>query len=192
MLFRSFVQGATAAQGRLGAGGSVAAVRAAGAVWNAEPLDTLWKGPVGDNLPEEERPRFVEGVLRGLWRDALVVDAGGPVFVVPGSEHASLPWRDNLRLLGRLPGSSIRLVGRPVPGRRGALVGLAAMVGDPPAEWAGRVNLGLDRLNTAHLPGVAGQAVRLEGDLPDPPDPLAAVRRRVGRVALGEIGRAHV
>lgn len=180
-----FVQNATAAQGRLGAGEAVAAVRAVGVPWSGEPLAALWGSPAGANLPEEERPRFLDGVVRGLWRDALVVEADGPHFVLPGSEHASLPWRDNLRLLGRLPGTAVRLVVRPVPGRRRAVIGLAVSVGDLPADWGGRVNLGLDRLTTAHLPGISAQPTRLEGELADTPDPFAALRRRVGRVALG-------
>ncbi len=183
-----FVQGATAAGGRLGAGAGVSAVRSGGVAWDTAPLDALWAAP-----PLDAGLRFLAGRVAGRWRDALVLrdDDGDPVFVVPGSEHASLPWRDNLTLLARAPGLAVRLVGRDVPGRPRTVTGLAiAPTADAPlllpAAWAGRVNLGLDRLTTAHLPSLAAAPLDLEGEV-RADDPLAPLRRRVERALLGGV-----
>jgi hypothetical protein len=181
-----FVQNATAAEGRLGAGAGVAAVRAAGSEWGASLLDALWTADgaraAGDEL------RFVEGVIVGLWRDGLLVRVGeGDVVVLPGSEHTSLPWRDNLHLLGRAPGLVVRLVGRLVPNRARALIGLG--VASPglvlPPDWAGRANLGLDRLTTAHLPERLAEPLRVHAEAQATSDPLAPLRRRIERAMLG-------
>lgn len=234
-----FVQGATAAEGRLGAGGGVSAVRAGGANWDVEPLLELWvdsgvgSGALGSAAtagstatPSARALRCFTGVVRGLWRDALVVGTdGADILVLAGSDHSSLPWRDNLRMLARCPGLALRFVGRDVPERARAVVGLGVYAGGDlgsspesagtpgatgpfaagtasvregtaalregtvslalPPEWAGRVNLGLDRLTTAHLPRCGPAPMYLSGDVADPGDPLAPLRRRVARALLG-------
>jgi hypothetical protein len=180
-----FVQNATAADGRLGAGADVSAVRASGVGWDADPLAAAWTAAPDAGL---DGLRFVAGTIRGLWRDSLVIATpSGDVLVLPGSEHGSLPWRDNLRLLARAPGLIVKLVGRVVPDRPRAVVGLG-VASDTlllPDDWAGRVNLGLDRLSTAHLPARTPAPIHLEGDAEAGMDPLAALRRRVERAALG-------
>lgn len=177
-----FVQGATAADGRLGAGADVAAVRASGAAWTATPLGELWASPGSGEL------RFGRGTVLGLWRDGLMMHTeAGQLLLLPGSEHRSLPWRENLDLLGRAPGLELRLVGRPVDSRPRTWTGLA-IAGDAlhlPADWAGRVNLGLDRLTTAHVPTTVPDPVRLQGEAELGRDALAPLRRRVERAILG-------
>lgn len=179
-----FVQDATASDdARLGAGEGVSAVRSAGATWGEAPLDALWGGERGPL-------RFFRGVVSGLWRDALVIDApDGDIFVLPGSEHASLPWRENLKLLARLPGAELSVVGRDVPDRHRTVIGLAAASSrlDLPPAWRERVNLGLDRLTTSHLLRAADAPVWIRGDVHDRPDPLAALRRRVARALLAGV-----
>jgi hypothetical protein len=79
--------------------------------------------------------------------------------------------------------------------RTAALVAVAAdgdpSPGDPaleiPAEWGGRVNLGLDRLQRSHLRGSRPGPVRLpgvEGEVAQP-EPLDAVHRRLLQVVMG-------
>lgn len=170
------VAGATAAEGRLGAGAGVSAVRAGGARWAALPLRSQ-----GDL-------RFVDADVVGLCRDGLLLrGASGDVLLVPGSEHASLPWRENLRLLARAPGTSVRLVGRVVTGRPRTLVGLALSADLPLTEArAGRVNLGLDRLASAEVPPLVPEPVRVERE-DDRSDALVLLRRRVERAALAGV-----
>lgn len=195
-----FVQNATAADGRIGAGAAVAAVRATGSGWGASPLDALWTvrstaasraavpSPSEGGRGAADELRFVDGVILGLWRDGLLVRVGGAdVVVLPGSEHTSLPWRDNLNLLGRAPGLAVRLVGRTVPNRARTLVGLGVASEGLllPPDWAGRVNLGLDRLTTAHLPERLAEPVRVKAEVQATSDPLAPLRRRVERAMLG-------
>lgn len=180
-----FVQDATAAGPRLGAGASVHAVRAGGVAWDAEPLTALWK------LGEAGGLRFVAGEVLGLSRGALWIGtSGGPVAVVPGSEHASLPWRENLRLLARAPGLELLLIGRPVVDRPRALVGLG--VAGPeltlPEAWGGKVNLGLDRLTTSMAPLSQAAPVVLDVATADTIDALTPLRRRVERLVLGGVG----
>jgi hypothetical protein len=171
----------------------VSAVRATGVGWGEPPLGALWaseRPPVSRvspfDPPDPADLRFLSGEVLGLQRDGLLVSTpAGPVRVLVGSEHMSLPWRDNLRLLARAPGLPVRIVGRPA--RRGAVVGLA-LASDAlalPADWAGRVNLGLDRLTTAHVPTRRPEPAWVADDATDAGDPVAPLRRRVERAALG-------
>ncbi|MFG2911932.1 hypothetical protein ACGF0D_03415 [Kitasatospora sp. NPDC048298] len=188
------VQGATRSTGgRLGAGASVRAVRAAGTAWTAEPAARLWSEPVpaqvaralaAQELPYESRPAgsdllFLDVTLLGtaptgpggtpqlLARCTAGASAsgsaggplGGPVVVLrPAHEHPDLPFRANLALLATTPGLRLRVIGRLERADRPELCLLA--IGTPPddpgplsrpVERADRVNLGLERLQTADL-----------------------------------------
>ncbi|MFJ2862393.1 hypothetical protein [Kitasatospora sp. NPDC087314] len=202
------VQGATrSAVGRLGAGASVRAVRAAGAAWTAEPPAALWAEPAAaqvaralaaESLPYESRPAgsdllFLDVTLLG---PAPVGQGGAPqllarcaggvgtsagsgdgalvVALRAGHEHPGLAFRANLALLATAPGLRLRVIGRlersdrpelrllaigtppeslEDPGTAGpgapGPAGLPALV--VPADRAGRINLGLERLQTADL-----------------------------------------
>ncbi|MEU9040415.1 MULTISPECIES: hypothetical protein [unclassified Kitasatospora] len=185
------VQGATrSAAGRLGAGATVRAVRAAGAAWTAEPAARLWAEPVAvqvaralaaQDLPYESRPAgsdllFLDVTLLGTaptgpgGASQLLArcTADGPVIALRAPhEHPDLPFRANLALLATVPGLRLRMVGRLERADRPELRLLA--IGTPPqapdpqapgpqapnplvqADRAGRVNLGLERLQTADL-----------------------------------------
>lgn len=189
-----FIKGATASvEGRLGAGSGVAAVRAAGGSFSAPPLSAAWERPLPEQLrrafaEDSDGLVFIEGEVQGVWRDALVLT--GPCYVLVGTNHKAFPWRDNLKLLARCPGLALRLVGRVVPDRPRAVIGLALSAPglQLPAEWGGRVNLGFDRLTTAHAPGCAAAPIELDGQPPLAPDPSEALRRRVERAVLGGPG----
>ncbi|MFF4382803.1 hypothetical protein [Kitasatospora sp. NPDC001547] len=192
------VQGATRSTGgRLGAGASVRAVRAAGAAWTADPVARLWSQPAAaqvaralaaQELPYESRPAgsdllFLDVTLLGtapagpggtpqlLARcttggpadGSAQGAAGGPVIVLrPAHEHPDLPFRANLALLATAPGLRLRVIGRLERADRPELhlLAVGAPPDDPgpltlPADRAGRVNLGLERLQTADLAGPA-------------------------------------
>ncbi|MFF2073990.1 hypothetical protein ACFVXG_04455 [Kitasatospora sp. NPDC058162] len=115
------------------------------------------------------------GALQLLARTAG--SSGSVIALCPGHEHPDLAFRANLALLATVPGLRLRLIGRLERADRPELRVLA--VGTPPgapdrdtpdgdttgglalpADRADRVNLGLERLQTADLPA----------DLPaDPP-----------------------
>ncbi|MFJ8471362.1 hypothetical protein [Kitasatospora sp. NPDC094011] len=208
------VQGATrSVTGRLGAGASVRAVRAAGADWTAEPVARLWSEPpaaqvaralAAQELPYESRPAgsdllFLDvtllgaapsgpgGALQLLGRARTRTGGSEPVIVLrPGHEHPDLAFRANLALLAPAPGLRLRLIGRLERADRPELRVLA--IGTPPdaaapaaapapdadrgeshrlvlpADRAGRINLGLERLQTADLQ----PAERSAGPAPEP------------------------
>ncbi|MFE6499722.1 hypothetical protein [Kitasatospora sp. NPDC057738] len=228
------VQGATRSTGgRLGAGASVRAVRAAGTAWTAEPAARLWSEPApaqvaralaAQEQPYESRPAgsdllFLDVTLLGtaptgpggtpqlLARctaggpaegaaDSPAEDnpaeagpggSGGPVIVLrPAHEHPDLPFRANLALLATAPGLRLWVIGRLERADRPELRLLA--IGTPPgtpdrlalpAARAGRVNLGLERLQTADLAGpgpVGGPA-----DGPTAPAPYGPPVHVLGR-----------
>ncbi|MFD5430617.1 hypothetical protein ACFWJ4_00365 [Kitasatospora sp. NPDC127067] len=228
------VQGATRSTGgRLGAGASVRAVRAAGTAWTAEPAARLWSEPApaqvaralaAQERPYESRPAgsdllFLDVTLLGtaatgpggtpqlLARctaggpaegapgspaegspaEAGPGGSGGPVIVLrPAHEHPDLPFRANLALLATAPGLRLRVIGRLERADRPELRLLA--IGTPPgtpdrlalpAARAGRVNLGLERLQTADLAGpgpVGGPA-----DGPTAPAPYGPPVHVLGR-----------
>lgn len=162
---------------------------------------------------------FVEGRIMGADGDALLIAAAAgapdgvelPVRCVPALQHAALHHAEDLRLLARAIGLGVRAVGRVLPRRAGTMVLLAvgpapahtgketadeaggtALALALPAAWAGRCNLGLDRLQGAQFKGaVASTAPRApagRGSAEEIPDPLEPLRRRLQRAALG--GRA--
>ncbi|MGW7580794.1 hypothetical protein ACWGKU_02645 [Kitasatospora sp. NPDC054768] len=113
--------------------------------------------------------------------------SGGPVIVLrPAHEHPDLPFRANLALLATAPGLRLRVIGRLERADRPELRLLA--IGTPPgtpdrlalpAARAGRVNLGLERLQTADLAGpgpVGGPA-----DGPTAPAPYGPPVHVLGR-----------
>ncbi|MBP0448357.1 hypothetical protein J5Y04_02165 [Kitasatospora sp. RG8] len=208
------VQGATrSANGRLGAGASVKAVRAAGAAWTAEPAAGLWAEPAATQVeralsaatvPYESRPAgsdllFLDVTLLGAAPHGaagpvrLLADCDGLVVALRAAhDHPGLAFRGNLALLATAPGLRLRVIGRleraarpelrllavapaplaPAPDGPGQ-AGLHDQVGLPslalPADRAGRVNLGLERLQTADL----SLPERLAGPFPQPlPGPV--------------------
>jgi hypothetical protein len=129
---------------------------------------------------------------------ALVLSsAAGELSCYAPSDHGDLPYRRNLRLLGSAPGLRLRAAGRVLMDRSRALallaVGPVASAGDGrvrlalPPEWFGRANLGVDALQSAHVPGAERAPVELEPLPPDPaaPDPLAPLSRRLGQALTG-------
>ncbi|MFJ9445434.1 hypothetical protein ACIRRH_26745 [Kitasatospora sp. NPDC101235] len=215
------VQGATRSTGgRLGAGASVRAVRAAGAAWTAEPASRLWSEPApaqvaralaAQELPYESRPAgsdllFLDVTLLGTaptgpgGTPQLLARcttggptgdpaAGGPVIVLrPAHEHPGLPFRANLALLATAPGLRLRVIGRleraDRPELRLLAIGTPPDTSDPlalPADRAARVNLGLERLQTADLaapatsaPGLATASAPGHGLANDPTAPAPA------------------
>ncbi|MFJ4667348.1 hypothetical protein [Kitasatospora purpeofusca] len=228
------VQGATrSAAGRLGAGASVRAVRAAGAAWTAEPAARLWAEPPAAQvaralgaaaLPAEVRPAggellFLDVTLLGAvphgpgGEPSLLADCGGVVVALRAAhDHPGLAHRGNLALLATAPGLRLRVIGRLERSARPELRLLA--VGEPPstppledrapedrapapvlalpADRAGRVNLGLERLQTADLALPPRDAVPPltalpAGSLPPNP-PVHLLSRRVEQAVTG--GRA--
>ncbi|MDY0811930.1 hypothetical protein [Kitasatospora purpeofusca] len=235
------VQGATrSAAGRLGAGASVRAVRAAGAAWTAEPAARLWAEPPAAQvaralgaaaLPPEVRPAggellFLDVTLLGAvpygpgGEPRLLADCGGVVVALRAAQdHPGLAHRGNLALLATAPGLRLRVIGRLERAARPELRLLA--VGEPPstqpsepqpqplpqpqpqprplapslalpADRAGRVNLGLERLQTADLtlpPRDAAPPLTAlpAGPLP-PTTPVHLLARRVEQAVTG--GRA--
>ncbi|MFF7456950.1 hypothetical protein [Kitasatospora sp. NPDC008115] len=232
------VQGATrSAAGRLGAGASVRAVRAAGAAWTAEPLARLWGEPpaaqvaralAAGALPAEVRPAgsellFLDVTLLGAvpsgpgGEPRLLAECDGVVVALRAAhDHPGLAYRGNLALLATAPGLRLRVIGRLERSARPELRLLA--VGVPPrdepaphegsaphdepalalpADRAARVNLGLERLQTADLtlpptdptdptgPATPG-GVPTGGEAPATPVHLLA--RRVAQAVTG--GRA--
>ncbi|MFE6747696.1 hypothetical protein ACFVGM_17705 [Kitasatospora purpeofusca] len=221
------VQGATrSAAGRLGAGASVRAVRAAGAAWTAGPADRLWAEPPAAQvaralgaaaLPPEVRPAggellFLDVTLLGAvpygpgGEPRLLADCGGVVVVLRAAhDHPGLAHRGNLALLATAPGLRLRVIGRLERSARPELRLLA--VGEPqppedrapeapalalPADRAGRVNLGLERLQTADLSLPPREAVppltTLPVGPPPPSTPVHLLSRRVEQAVTG--GRA--
>jgi hypothetical protein len=205
------VTGATSSDaGALGAGKAVKAVRAAGAAWTEAPLAALWDTPLEHQVrrsfaalvePIQDRTAgadllFLSGEVLGVDGDGVLVALSDGTTLVLGvpSEHAALPYRDNLRLLGSATGTRLRIVGRPDPLYPQRVHPLAVSTADLalPASWAGRVDLGFDRLTAKHLPGGDGVDVSQPAvsGAAQPAGELALhlVRRHAERVVAG--GRA--
>ncbi|WKU06836.1 hypothetical protein [Micromonospora sp. HUAS LYJ1] len=205
------VSGGTASEsGQLGAGRAVRAVRAAGVGWADEPLAGLWAQPLPDQVrrafdavavPLPERPAGADllfltvRVLGGHDHTVLVdTDDGAVLTLTVADEHAALPHRANLRLLGQAVGARLRLVGRLDPSRRATVQALAVgpVDGDGPGlslpeSWAGHADLGYDRLHASQLRTGDGAAVPPPDRLPAPD--AAVPRPRLGDPALGLLRR---
>jgi hypothetical protein len=213
-----FVQGATgSADGRLGAGAGVRAVRSGPTTWDDEAVRALWAPSLDAQLVRayralsgEERTGagtllFVAGVVRGTEGHALVLEvtdpnrqhadesAQGLLRLIAPSDHADLAYRDNLRQLGRAPGLPLRAMGRLLPDRPRTLAAIAAGPGPAaaapalrlPPDWGGRVALGLDRLQAAHVTGAAPREAIAHLPEVESIDPLMPLQRRLQRMALG-------
>ncbi|WP_431925583.1 hypothetical protein [Micromonospora wenchangensis] len=205
------VSGGTASEsGRLGAGRSVRAARAAGVGWADEPLAGLWAQPLPDQvrrafgavaLPLPERTAGADllfltvRVLGGHDHTVLVdTDDGAVLTLTVADEHTALPHRANLRLLGQAVGARLRLVGRLDPTRRATVQALAVgpVDGDGPGltlpeNWAGHADLGYDRLHTSQLRTGDGAAVPPPDRIPAPD--ATVPRPRLGDPALGLLRR---
>jgi hypothetical protein len=194
---------------RLGSGREVRAVETEGTLWTDPPLASLWDAPLGRQLdrvwsarelPLDARPAgsdllFVSARVLGVDGAALIVEtqAGMQLRLTAPSDHVELPYLDNLRLLGSSPGLSARWIGRVRPGAPRSLQVLAIGTDSEkpglelPSEWQQHVNLGLDRLQRAHVPGAGPRPVALKHAEEDSlqMDPLDVVRRRVLQMVSG-------
>jgi hypothetical protein len=202
-----YLQRATGSlDGRLGTGRGVGAVRAGAATWAGgswERPPTAQLDGVFAALALDQTLRragwdllFLDGVVMGVRQAALVLKTpAGEVGCYAPSDHEQLPYRRNLRLLGAAPGLPLRVVGRALTQRARSLALLAVGPGAAddeapalalPAEWLGRVNLGVDVLQSAHVTGAERAPVELPvlavAAAPDPLDPLA---RRLGQALTG-------
>jgi len=209
-----FVSDATAsADGRLGAGQKVRAVRASEpSRWEGDHLVARFRMPLADQLariasrdadPDELRPAgwdlaFVEGMLLGGPGGVGIVcqhgEAGNVlVQLVTAHDHRALPARDNLIVLAKASGLRVRAIGRVRLGAPRLLEVLAvAPAADEtrfamPDAWHGRANLHYDRLSLLAIPPDSIEMVPLA---PAPPteDLLSPLRRRVERAVLGGAG----
>ncbi|MDI1462472.1 hypothetical protein QEZ54_15985 [Catellatospora sp. KI3] len=207
------VSGGTATEtGQLGAGRSVKAVRAGGALWTAEPLRGLWAQPLAEQLRRAFAALTVPVVQRQVGADLLFVTVrllgrdGGNVLaatadgtvlrLTAADDEAVLPFRENLTVLGGAPGVELLLVGRPDPAHQGHVAALA--IADPggegsglrlPPAWGGHADLGYDRLHRSHFTGAAPDALPPVGRAAATGDPaLRLLRRHLERVVTG--GRA--
>nr|HEX4313622.1 hypothetical protein [Kofleriaceae bacterium] len=203
-----FLSSATAsADGRLGAGKDVRAVRASEpARWDDPPCAARWQPALADQLariaahdgaPDELRPAgwdlvFVTGTVFG---DALVVDGAGgadtALELATAFDHRALRARDNLAVLARGSGVRVRAIARVRLAAPGRLELLA--VGPAPGETRlalatalhGRLNVHYDELA---VPAPAAAPIAPPARLhvaAAPLDLLEPLRRRVEQIALG-------
>lgn len=202
-----FVQDGTgSADGRLGSGKGVRAVRAEGSRWGDEPIAGLWRPSLDEqwtraraalDLPLTDRPAgsdllFFHARVLGRAGHALLVAARNgaterPVRCVGAYELLGV--HDDLAVLACAPGLGLQCVARPHEDSADTVTLLAVAPTETPklrlpTEWAGRANLGLDRLARSFVEGGGGAPVELTAP-PAPPDPLDAFRRRVQRMVLG-------
>ncbi|MFE2034333.1 hypothetical protein ACFXBB_13980 [Streptomyces scopuliridis] len=191
------------ADGRIGGGGAVRSVRAAGAGWREAPLAALWERPPAGQLasalgwlsePADARTAggdllFLDGVVTGA---GFAVAAGPTLRFAAPDERPELPYAENLSLLASRRGLALRLIARVVPDRPDRVQVLAA-------SWTGHdrepvhADLGLRLLNRSHIPAVpavpAGLTGPMEGGAPPAlPIELDLLRRTVDRAVAG--GRA--
>lgn len=200
-----FVSDATAsADGRLGAGQKVRAVRASEpSRWDqiaarfATPLhDQLAQIAARDGEPEETRPAgwdlvFLEGMLVGGPSGVGVIVGDTPIHLTTSLDHRMLPVRDNLVVLAKASGLNVRLIGRVSLGARRQLdlLAIGPAEGETrftmPDAWHGRANVHYDRISTMVLGDPPDVSVK-----PAPPtdDLLSPLRRRVERAVLGGAG----
>ena len=203
------------ADGRLGRGQQVRAVRASGVAWTEPPVDPLFRVPLAEQLarawesldrPETERRHgstmlFLDGwVLGGVeGRLGFAVD-GTPLLVVAPIDHDELSFQEGLVTLASVPGAHVRLVARALFDRPGTVEAVA--VGSPegeglalPEALGGRLDLGFERLPRSALGAEPPPAVTPRHRTPDVLDPLMRRLDRLvigGRSTLGEPSRRGV
>jgi hypothetical protein len=204
-----FVSDATAsADGRLGAGQRVRAVRAAEpSRWTDDALARRWSQPLAEQLArlashdattEEHKPAgwdllFLEGTLLGGASSGIGLALADNSVVLLGTsyDHKALPARDNLAALGRTPSLLVRVIARARLSQPRRLDLLA--IGPAPEEprfplvdaLHGRANLHYDRISLAPISAPAS-TLAITHEPPD--DLLSPLRRRIERVVLGGLG----
>jgi len=201
-----FVSDATAsADGRLGAGNKVRAVRASEpSRWDQPAIASRWQVPLRDQLarladadasPDELRPAgwdlvFVDGVSAGTTHGGVAFDVGGTVMTLTTTlGHRELASRENLIAISRAPGLRLRVIARARIGSPRRLDLLAFAPGDGetrvvmPEALQGRVNAHYDRFQIT-LSGHRTVAT----DTPAADDLGSRLRNRVERVVRGGIG----
>jgi hypothetical protein len=176
--------------GRLGGGGGVQAAVIGSSTWEDPVMDALWDEPVAEQVRRAADLVFVRGVVIGATPRGLVL--GTPetmLHVVAPSHHEVLAYRENLSLLAGATGAELQLVGRPVLSTPRTMTAIAAHfapegVASLPNAWVGIVNLGLDRLSSAHVPAGDRRNVPVPGTGPgvDLTNPL---ERRLQRLVMG-------
>jgi hypothetical protein len=203
-----FVSDATAsADGRLGAGQRVRAVRSSEpSRWDHPLLDSRWQTPLAQQLVAiAEHEATPAGLRRAGWDLAFVEGAilGGGGLAIEGRalrlttahDHRHLHARDNLAVLARAGGLRIRAIARVrlAAARRLELLALGPAPGETrlalPDAWHGRANLHYDRLS---VPPVADPPALTELPAIDDDDLVEPLRRRVERVVLGGLGTLPV
>jgi hypothetical protein len=205
-----FVSDATAsADGRLGAGQRVRAVRAAEpSRWTDDALARRWSQPLADQLarlashdstPDEHRPAgwdliFLEGTLLGGSQAGIGLAITGDnsvVLLTTSYDHKALPARDNLATLARTPSLLVRVITRArlAQPRRLDLLAIGPAPDEPRFPLAdalhGRANVHYDRLSLAPISAPAS-TLAISHEPPD--DLLSPLRRRIERVVLGGLG----
>ncbi|MGV3486520.1 MAG: hypothetical protein ACO1RT_19035 [Planctomycetaceae bacterium] len=161
--------------------------------WDLVAFDAVIVGPSGAGVLVDV------GQVNIPWRLTIAVD------------DTQLPYRENLALLARCPGLSLRCVGRPKLEAAGdvdliAISPTESKMGDDdpsgerpaalfPSPWQDVCNVGLDRLERHHFRGIqrwsdeVNLSDRILGHRP-PTDGLDSLRRRLDGLALG--GRVAV
>jgi hypothetical protein len=199
-----FVSDATAsADGRLGAGQRVRAVRATEASrWDRlrwdEPLAAqIGKLAAHDAATESLRPAgwdlvFLEGEIVAPVTSGIAFAVGDATLTLTTAlDHRGLAARDNLGVLGRGIGVKARVIGRARLGspHRIELLAIGPREGEDrlvlPDTWQGRANLAFDRLGVP-APGPKPKLATLADASHE--DLLAPLRRRIERVVQGGVG----
>ncbi len=193
------------ADGRLGRGAAVKAVRSGPSEWTDEAPAALFARQPGAQIesvchqlerPPDARPGgwdllFLRAVIRGQAKGSLVLEAEGLGAIhcrPPPALHAALPSAENLRVLAGAVGGRVLAVVRVLPERPRVvnLLALGPVEDGPvvlPGKWHGRINLGLDHLQRGNITG-PGETLEMAG-ASSFIDPLEPLRRRLERMALG-------
>ncbi|MCC6622501.1 MAG: SWIM zinc finger family protein [Deltaproteobacteria bacterium] len=188
-----FVSRARVAEdGRLGGGQDAAVAPASDASdWHAAPLQGLWTSVAPPAAPSD-RWVFRDVRVLGPREGALIAEVVGSAIVVElvaASDHRELAFVDNLRVLARARGHTVRGVFQRFPDRPRALAPLAITSPALALEHDGAAQLGFDRLSPASFPPLPlDDLAVLAPPAAARPPPLEALRRRVARVALGGRG----
>jgi hypothetical protein len=205
--------GTGSADGRLGAGSGVRAVRAGSSSLADEPCTKLFARSLDEqiaaareaqaNFPEDRRAGddlvFVTAVVVGTQDGMLLLattDQSQELRLRSAHDAAELPGNENLQVLCRAPGLKIRLVARLLDDRRRVFAPLLVAPHEPddgvpsfsfPESWASRCCLTLDRLEPRHLVRLVSRAPEIPPPRSEVPDPLEAFRRRLRNFALGGV-----